>query len=59
MDRSKIMQAVAKCLAYKACGKDIEADQWFIRLCHLLGYGDGRMADIQVGHDIRQDNHLL
>jgi hypothetical protein len=38
MDRSKIMQAIAKVLAYKACGKEIKARQWFDRLVQLLGY---------------------
>ena len=40
MDRSRIMQAVAKCLAYKACGKEADAKIWFARLCELLGYGE-------------------
>ena len=40
MDRSRIMQAVAKCLAYKACGKEVDAKIWFARLCELLGYGE-------------------
>lgn len=38
MDRSKIAQALAKVLAYKACGKEAEARQWFATLTRLLGY---------------------
>ena len=41
MDRSAIAQALAKAIAYKACGKDEEARQWARRLIQLL-----QMADI-------------
>lgn len=37
MDRSAIAQALAKALAYKACGKDAKADAWAARLITLLG----------------------
>ena len=38
MDRSKIMQAVCKVIAYKTCGNVVEADRWFAILKQLLGY---------------------
>ena len=37
MDRSAIAQALAKAIAFKACGKAAEAEQWARRLIHLLG----------------------
>lgn len=42
MDRSALTQALAKVIAYKACGKDAEADKWATILAQLL-----RDADIQ------------
>jgi hypothetical protein len=38
MDRKAISQAVAKVIAYKLCGKETEAREWFTVLCRLLGY---------------------
>lgn len=36
MDRSKINRALAKAMAYRACGKDALADQWAAHLLYLL-----------------------
>ena len=36
MNRSEINQALAKAIAYKQCGKDLEATRWAIRLLQLL-----------------------
>ena len=36
IDRSEVSRALAKALAYKACGKDHKADQWAARLVKLL-----------------------
>ena len=36
IDRSKTAQALAKAIAYKQCGKDVEAAQWARELVKLL-----------------------
>ena len=36
IDRSRISQALAKAIAYKQCGKDLEAEQWARELIKLL-----------------------
>lgn len=36
IDRSEVNRALAKALAYKACGKDHKAEQWAARLVKLL-----------------------
>lgn len=36
LDRSKIAQALAKCIAYKCCGKDDLAAEWAVKLIELL-----------------------
>jgi len=36
MDRSAIARALAKAIAYKACGKHAEANTWAIELIRLL-----------------------
>lgn len=46
VDRSEVSRAVAKAIAYKACGKDAEAAQWARRLVELL-----ECADILRGED--------
>lgn len=40
MDRSSINRALAKVLAYRACGKEREAEEHFRQLVELLGYED-------------------
>jgi hypothetical protein len=35
-DRQKINQALAKAIAYKNCGKEVDAEQWAIKLIQLL-----------------------
>lgn len=40
MDRSRINQALAKAIAYKACGKETEARQWAAHLLRLLEMAD-------------------
>jgi hypothetical protein len=41
MDRSKINQALAKAIAYKACGnRETEARQWARELVRLLEVAD-------------------
>ena len=37
LDRSAIAQALAKAIAYKACGKDSQAADWARTLIDLLG----------------------
>jgi hypothetical protein len=39
IDRTEVSRALAKALAYKACGKDHLADQWAARLVMLLEAG--------------------
>jgi hypothetical protein len=36
IDRSAVAQALAKAIAYKACGKNVEAAEWARRLISLL-----------------------
>ena len=36
LDRSEIARALAKAIAYKACGKQTEAEVWARKLCELL-----------------------
>lgn len=49
MDRSEINRALAKCLAYKQCGRDGSAEMWAARLVGLL-----QCADIlQESDDVR------
>lgn len=40
IDRSKVNQALAKAIAYKAVGKEREARQWARELIHLLEVAD-------------------
>lgn len=36
IDRSEVSRALAKAIAFKNVGKDKEAQEWAIRLIHLL-----------------------
>lgn len=36
LDRSEINRALAKAIAYKQCGKDVEASAWAAHLVALL-----------------------
>ncbi len=36
IDRSEVSRAVAKAIAYKQCGKDVDAAQWARELVRLL-----------------------
>ena len=36
IDRSEASRAMAKAIAYKACGKDIEAAIWALKLVRIL-----------------------
>lgn len=36
LDRSAINQALAKAIAYKQCGKHLEAEDWALKLVRLL-----------------------
>lgn len=36
IDRSAVARALAKAIAYKQCGKDLDAAQWARRLVELL-----------------------
>lgn len=40
IDRSEVSRAVAKALAFKACGKDADASQWARELVRLLECGE-------------------
>ena len=40
IDRSEAARAMAKAIAYKACGKDAEAAEWAARLVHILECAD-------------------
>lgn len=40
IDRSEINRALAKAIAYKACGKQREAELWAARLVELLECAD-------------------
>jgi len=40
IDRSEVSRAVAKAIAYKACGKDKEANEWARKLVELLQCAD-------------------
>lgn len=37
IDRSEVARALAKALAYAACGQQAKAEQWARELCRLLG----------------------
>ena len=36
IDRAAVSRALAKAIAYKNCGKDLEAESWAIALIELL-----------------------
>jgi len=36
IDRSEVARALAKALAYAACGKQEKAEEWARKLVHLL-----------------------
>ena len=36
IDRPRVSQVLAKAIAYKQCGKDLEAEQWARELIKLL-----------------------
>ena len=36
IDRSEVSRALAKAIAYKQCGKDLEAERWAKILVQLL-----------------------
>lgn len=38
IDHTEAARAWAKVLAYKRCGDEVKARQWWERLCELLGY---------------------
>ena len=40
IDRSEVSRALAKAIAYKQCGKDIEANNWARELVELLQCSD-------------------
>ena len=40
IDRSEVSRALAKAIAYKACGKDVQASRWAARLVQLLECAD-------------------
>jgi hypothetical protein len=40
MDRSAINRALSKAIAYKNCGKQIEAEQWAREVIRLLECAD-------------------
>lgn len=40
MDRTAINRALAKAMAYKQCGKELDANQWGIELLRLLECAD-------------------
>lgn len=40
IDRSAAAQALAKAIAFKACGKDEEANQWATQLLRILNCAD-------------------
>jgi hypothetical protein len=40
IDRSAVAQALAKAIAFKCCGKDMEAKVWARRLIELLQLAD-------------------
>jgi len=35
-DRSEVSRALAKAIAFKNCGKDVEAAKWAVKLVQLL-----------------------
>lgn len=40
IDRSEVNRALAKAIAFKACGKDADAEIWAARLVELLECAD-------------------
>lgn len=40
IDRAEVSRALAKALAYKACGKDRDAEDWARKLVELLECAD-------------------
>lgn len=45
IDRSEVNRALAKAIAYKQCGKDLQANLWAIRLVKMLECAD-ILADV-------------
>jgi F0F1-type ATP synthase delta subunit len=37
LNRSEVARALAKAIAYAACGKQSQAEEWARELCRLLG----------------------
>ena len=52
IDRSEINRALAKALAYKACGKDELANAWAAQLVELLECGDILTNDARLAADV-------
>ena len=50
IDRSAAAQALAKAIAFKACGKDEEAADWAACLVRLLECSDILIPSHRIGH---------
>ena len=51
MNRQEAARALAKILAYQACGKDEDAYHWMIKLVIGLGYQDSVLDPIAFAAD--------
>lgn len=51
IDRSAVNRALAKAIAYKQCGRDIDANQWAIELVRLLNCADILAPDMTQAYD--------
>jgi len=40
IDRAGLSQALAKAIAYKLCGKDVDAAEWARKLVRMLGLAE-------------------
>ncbi len=55
LDRSEINRALAKAIAYKACGKDRVAETWATEVIKLLGCAGILTADAMTKAALRAD----
>lgn len=57
LDRSEVNRALAKAIAYKACGEDAKAHDWAVRLVELLECSDILTDDARIAHNQRLPIH--
>lgn len=53
IDRSEVNRALAKAIAYKACGEEGKARDWVVRLVDLLETADILTDDARIARNQR------